>query len=93
MPEIINLFFKINLAHINYLRENNMDNNNSQTQSQTLIDDNINKYITLLNKFRNQVSINKVKIIIPQLIICYQYENTYYIHLIKYLLIKMAMKW
>ena len=78
MPEIINLFFKINLAHINYLRENIMDNNNSQTQSQTsLIDENINKYIYLLKKFGNEVSINKIKIIIPQLIICYQYENTH----------------
>ena len=92
MPEIINLFFKINLAHINYLRENNMDNNNSQTQSQTLIDENINKYIYLLNKFRNEVSINKVKIIIPQLIICYQYENTHLYNFAIELLVSYAQE-
>ena len=77
MPEIINLFFKINLAHINYIRDKNEDNNISQTQSQSLSDGKINKYKYLLNKFKKDVSINKIKIIIPQLIICYQYENTY----------------
>ena len=77
MPEIINLFFKINLAHINYIKENNMDSLISQNESQSLIDESINRYIHLLSKFKKEVSINKVKIIIPQLIICYQYENTY----------------
>ena len=72
MPEIINLFFKMNLAHINIMK-----NNILYTQTQSLIDENMNKYIQLLDKFRKEVSINKVKIIIPQLIICYQYENTY----------------
>ena len=77
MPEIINLFFKINLAHINYIKENNLDVNNSFSQTQSLIDENINRYVRLLDKFKKEVSINKVKIIIPQLIICYQYEDTY----------------
>jgi hypothetical protein len=74
MPEIINLFFKMNLALINYA----FDKNNPLTKSQSiLMNENKNKYIDLLDAFKNEVSINKVKIIIPQLIICYQYENTY----------------
>ena len=77
MPEIINLFFKLNFAHANYIRENNGDMNISQTQTQSISEENVNKFIYLLNKFKKDVSINKVKIIIPQLIICYQYENTY----------------
>jgi len=76
MPEIINLFFKLNFAVANYNQDNNINNNISQTQTQSLIDENINKFIFLLNKFKNDLSINKVKIIIPQLIICYQYDNT-----------------
>ena len=74
MPEIINLFLKINLAHINYINDNN---NISQTQSQSLSDEKINKFRYLLNKFKKDIEINKIKIIIPQLIICYQYEKTY----------------
>ena len=77
MPEIINLFFKINLAYINFIRDNNGDNNITQTESQSLSYEKINKYKYLLNKFKKEISINKIKIIIPQLIICYQYENTY----------------
>lgn len=76
MPEIINLFFKLNFAVANYNQDNNLINNISQTQTQSLTDEKINKFIFLLNKFKNDLSINKVKIIIPQLIICYQYENT-----------------
>ena len=77
MPEIINLFFKINLAHINYIKENNLGLNNSFSQTQSLIEENIHKFAHLLDKFKKEVSINKVKIIIPQLIISYQYEDTY----------------
>ena len=92
MPEIINLFFKINLAHINYLKENNIDRNFSQTQSQFLIDENINKYIYLLEKFKKEVNINKIKIIIPQLIICYQYENTHLYNFAVELLVSYAQE-
>ena len=70
MPEIINLFFKLNLATINFIQII------SQTQSQSLNQENLSKFLNLLNKFKNDVSINKIKIIIPQLIICYQYEKT-----------------
>ena len=75
MPEIINLFFKLNFAVANYNQDNNI-NNISQTETQSLTDEKINKFIFLLNKFKKDLSINKVKIIIPQLIICYQYDNT-----------------
>ena len=71
MPEIINLFFKINFAIINFKQNNILNSNISQTQSLL-----ITKFENLLKKFVNDVSINKIKIIIPQLIICYQYENT-----------------
>ena len=71
MPEIINLFFKINLS----INNSTSDRNISQSQSQTIIE-NDDKYRRLLDKFKKEVSINKVKIIIPQLIICYQYEKT-----------------
>ena len=74
MPEIINLFFKINFAHINYI---NNKNSQTQSQSQSLSEEKINKFIYLLNKFKKEVEINKIKIIIPQLIICYQYEKTF----------------
>ena len=76
MPEIINLFFKLNFAVVNYNQDNNFNNNISQTQTQLSIDEKINKFIFLLNKFKNDLCINKVKMIIPQLIICYQYEHT-----------------
>ena len=77
MPEIINLFFKLNFAHVNYLKENNENMTNSQFQTQSIAEENINRFKYLLNKFKNEINISKVKIIIPQLIICYQYENTY----------------
>ena len=76
MPEIINLFFKVNLAIENYSSGNNINRNISQIESQTIMDENINKYKYLLNKFKKEVNINKLKIIIPQLIICYQYLDT-----------------
>ena len=75
MPEIINLFFKFNLAYINYEKDNNIDLNMS-IESQNIMIEGINKYKYLLNKFRKEIHINKIKIIIPQLMICYQYENT-----------------
>ena len=76
MPEIINLFFKLNFAVANYNQDINENHNISQTQAQSLIVEKINKFILLLNKFKKDLSINKVKIIIPQLMICYQYDNT-----------------
>ena len=73
MPEIINLFLKINFAYINY----NIMNNNSQTlQTQSEAEEKLTRFAYLLQKFRKQIEINKIKIIIPQLIICYQYEST-----------------
>ena len=76
MPEIINLFFKLNFAATNYNQDDDLNNNISQTQTQSLSQEKINKFRFLLKKFKNDLSINKVKIIIPQLIICYQYDNT-----------------
>ena len=91
MPEIINLFFKLNFAVSNYNQDNNLYNN-SQSQTQSLIDEKINKFIYLLNKFKNDENINKVKIIIPQLMICYQYEKTYLYNFSIELLILYAEK-
>lgn len=76
MPETINLFFKLSFAVVNYNQDNNANDNISQTQTQLSIDEKIYKFIFLLNKFKKDLSINKVKIIIPQLMICYHYNNT-----------------
>ena len=73
MPEIINIFFKINLAYINYIEDNNGNSNIAQSSLNEIF----KKYIYLLNKFKKDVEINKIKIIIPQLITCFQYEKTY----------------
>jgi hypothetical protein len=75
MPEIINLFFKLNFANANF-NENNECTDNSQNLSQTKAGENSKIFKHLLETFKKDISINKVKIIIPQLIICYQYENT-----------------
>ena len=50
MPEIINLFFKLNFAHTNYIRENNGDMNISQSQTQSISEENVNKFIYLFIK-------------------------------------------
>jgi len=92
MPEIINLFLKLNFAVANYNQDNNANDNISQTQIQSSIDEKINKFIFLLNKFKNDLSINKVKIIIPQLMICYQYNNTLLYHFAIELLISYDEK-
>ena len=76
LPEIINLFFKINFAVANYIQDKNSNNNISKTQADSSANDKINIFFFLLNKFKNEISINKLKIVIPQLIICYQYNNT-----------------
>ena len=74
MPEIINLFFKLNLAHINYVKDKNNIHDMS-IESENLYDKEMEKYKSLFKEFK-KIDINKIKIIIPQLIICYQYEKS-----------------
>jgi hypothetical protein len=74
MPEVVNLFLKLNFAVTNYYKDINLYKDIFQTES--FIYEGINTFILLLNKFQNQININKIKIIIPQLLICCQYDNT-----------------
>lgn len=61
MPEIINLFFKLNIAVANYNHDYNVNNNIYQKQAQSLTDKKIKKLIFLLNQFKKGINIIKTK--------------------------------
>jgi hypothetical protein len=69
MPEVVNLFLKLNFAVTNYYKDINLYKDIFQTES--FIYEGINTFILLLNKFQNQININKIKMNIQE----YEYNS------------------
>ena len=94
MPELINIFFKFNIASMN--SNNNKNNNkkpnydNKHDSDKEKIDNNKMDYC--LRKFIESIEIQKITLIIPQLMVCYQYNDTRLYNFAIYLLSEYANK-